>query len=282
MKSFKRILTFAGALGALLATCAVSAAANKVVIGDIDDMSGPYADVLGAGGIEAIKMAIADFGGKVTGSRSRSTADHQNKADIGVRSRANGPIRRRGLTMQLGGTNSASGSSTNRPRRREKDPFFNIGAGAHTLTNKDCTPYTVHYATTPSRLPTARADDLEAGRQDVVLPHRGLCVRQAAGKEAGEVVKADGGRWSAKCASASDVGFFVVLLQAQSIGRRCSASPTPAPTRQFLKAAKEFGLTKTMKSRALLVFLTDIQQLGLDTAQGLVADRQRGIGTRRR
>jgi len=67
MKTPKRLLLLAGALCALLTAEGAHAAPNKVVIGDIDDMSGPYADILGAGGVEAIKMAIADFGGTVLG-----------------------------------------------------------------------------------------------------------------------------------------------------------------------------------------------------------------------
>jgi ABC-type branched-subunit amino acid transport system substrate-binding protein len=64
------------ALGALLAAHAAQAAPNKIVIGDLDDMSGPYADILGAGGVEAIKMAIADFGGTVLGQPIFITADY--------------------------------------------------------------------------------------------------------------------------------------------------------------------------------------------------------------
>ena len=72
---------------------AALAADNKVVIGDIDDMSGPYADVIGAAGIESIKMAIADFGGSVLGQPIQIlTFDHQNKPDHRRRrNSANGP-----------------------------------------------------------------------------------------------------------------------------------------------------------------------------------------------
>src|ERR1700688_2268076 len=56
-------------LFASLTATAAHAAGNKVVIGDIDDMSGLYADVIGPGGIEAAKMAIADFGGSVLGNK---------------------------------------------------------------------------------------------------------------------------------------------------------------------------------------------------------------------
>ena len=94
MKQVNRALTCAGALGALLALGPAEAASNKVVIGDIDDMSGPYADVIGAGGLEALKMAVADFGGTVLGQPIEVlSADHQNKPDIAVQNSANGPIR---------------------------------------------------------------------------------------------------------------------------------------------------------------------------------------------
>ena len=70
---------------AVMAPRPALAAGDEVVIGDLDDMSGVYADVMGAGGIEAIKMAIADFGGTVLGRKiTLLTADHQNKPDIGA------------------------------------------------------------------------------------------------------------------------------------------------------------------------------------------------------
>src|ERR1700688_4799151 len=62
---------------------AAIAAGNDVVIGDIDDLSGVFSDNLGMGGAEAIKMAIADFGGTVLGRKIvLLVSDHQNKADI--------------------------------------------------------------------------------------------------------------------------------------------------------------------------------------------------------
>ena len=89
MKSLRRTLMLAGALSASLAANAASAADNKVVIGDIDDMSGPYADVIGPHGVEAIKMAIADFGGTVLGQPIEVlTFDHQNKPALGARETA--------------------------------------------------------------------------------------------------------------------------------------------------------------------------------------------------
>ena len=66
MKTVERMLVLAGALSASLAGRGLRRR-GQGLIGDIDDMSGPYADVIGPAGIEAIKMAIADFGGTVLG-----------------------------------------------------------------------------------------------------------------------------------------------------------------------------------------------------------------------
>jgi len=91
---------------ASLATTAAQAAGNKVVIGDIDDMSGPYADVIGSGGVEAAKMAIEDFGGSVLGNKIELlTSDHQNKPDLGAQ-KFREWADRDGVTMILGGSNT--------------------------------------------------------------------------------------------------------------------------------------------------------------------------------
>src|ERR1700734_1918980 len=97
---------FSVAAVALLWSIAAHAESTKVVIGDIDDMSGPYADTNGPGAVEAIKMAIADFGGSVFGQKIELlTADHQNKPDIGVQMFREWADRE-GLTMVLGGANT--------------------------------------------------------------------------------------------------------------------------------------------------------------------------------
>ncbi len=140
MKSLKRMLMLAGAIGASLSAGSAYAAANKVVIGDIDDMSGPYADVIGAGGVEAIKMAIADFGGTVLGMPIEVlTADHQNKPDAGVQ-KFREWADTGGLNMQLGGSNTGVSLAISAAAKEKKIPFFAIGAAGASLTGKDCSP----------------------------------------------------------------------------------------------------------------------------------------------
>ena len=82
MSFVRRLAAVSAALLISLAPFAARAA-DKVVIGDIDDLSGVYADVNGPRAVEGIKMAIADFGGTALGQPIEFlTADHQNKPDI--------------------------------------------------------------------------------------------------------------------------------------------------------------------------------------------------------
>src|SRR5882724_2449871 len=107
MKLFTNLAVAGVAVSAFSFIAAVvHAASDKVVIGDIDDMSGLYADVIGPGGVEAAKMAIDDFGGTVLGNKIElMVTDHQNKPDIGSQ-KFREWADRDGLTMVLGGSNT--------------------------------------------------------------------------------------------------------------------------------------------------------------------------------
>src|SRR5580704_447742 len=138
-----------GALGAFLSLYAYSswaAAGDPIVIGDIDDLSGVYADVIGQGGIDAINMAIADFGGTVLGRKIvLLSVDHQNKPDIGA-SKFREWADQNGLNMLLGGSNTGVSIAMSKVAAAKKVPFIAIGAGGASLTGADCTAYSVHYA----------------------------------------------------------------------------------------------------------------------------------------
>jgi len=267
------MLMLAGALSASIAAGAASAAENKVVIGDIDDMSGPYADIIGPAGVEAIKMAIGDFGGSALGQPIQIlTFDHQNKPDLGaqkVREWADTG----GMTMLLGGSNSGVSLAMSAAAKEKKAPFFAIGAAAASLTGKDCTPYTIHYGydTTALANGTARTILEEGGKSWFFLT-----ADYAFGKQleagASEVVKAGGGTVVGNVRvplGTSD--FSSYLLQAQGSGAQVLAlANAGTDTSNSMKASAEFGLTKTMRPAALLVFISDVHAMGLDIAQGLV------------
>ena len=273
MKSVKGMLMLAGALCTSLAGGAAWAADNKVVIGDIDDMSGPYADIIGVPGIEAIKMAIADFGGSVLGQPVQIlTFDHQNKPDLGAQ-KLREWADTDGMTMLLGGSNTGVSLAMSAAAKEKKIPFFAIGAAGASLTGKDCTPYTIHYGydTTALANGTARTIIEEGGKSWFFLTADYAFGKQL---EAGatDVVKAGGGSVVGDVRvplGTSD--FSSYLLQAQGSGAQVlGLANAGADTSNSLKAAAEFGLTKTMRPAALLVFLSDVHAMGLDVAQGLV------------
>jgi branched-chain amino acid transport system substrate-binding protein len=267
-------LAVATATASLMAGNVQAAPGDTVKIGYITDLSGLYADIDGQGGLESIRMAIADFGGKVNGKPIELVyADHQNKADIAA-SRAREWIDRDGVNVIIGGTNSATALSTNQVAGEKKIPYINIGAGADTLTNEQCTPYTVHYAYDTMALAkgTGSAVTKQGGKTWFFLT-ADYAFGKALEKNTSDVVKANGGQVLGVVRhplSASDFSSF--LLQAQSSKAQVlGLANAGGDTINSIKAAKEFGITKTMKLAALLIFLTDIHSLGLETTQGLVA-----------
>ena len=260
------------ALVAAFAAPGAMAAANEVVIGDIDDMAGLYADVIGAGGVEAARMAIADFGGTVLGKKIVFlSADHQNKPDIGS-SKFREWADQNGLNMLLGGSNTGVSIAMSKVAAEKKVPFIAIGAAGASLTNADCTPYTVHYAYDTTALANGTASVItQAGGKSWYFLTADYAFGTQLQDAATKVVTASGGKSVGSVRvplSASDFSSF--LLQAQ--GSKAQVLGLANAGNDFtnsLKAANEFGITKTMKPAALLAFISDIHSLGLKTAQGL-------------
>ncbi len=267
--------SLATAFCALLCLCAsaqVRAAGGQVVIGDIDDLSAVYADVIGQGGIEAVKMAIADFGGTVLGKKIVFlSADHQNKPDIGA-SKFREWADENGLNMLLGGSNTGVSIAMAKVAAAKKVPFFAIGAAGASLTGADCTAYTVHYAydTTALGNGTANAIVKQGGKSWFFLTADyafGTQLQEAAA----HVVTANGGKVvGAVRVPLGTTDFSSFLLQAQASGAQVlGLANAGTDFSNSLKAANEFGITKTMKPAALLAFISDIHSLTLQTAQGL-------------
>ena len=258
---------------ALAALPAARAAQPDVVIGSIGDVSGVYADVGGAGEIEAIKMAVADFGGTVLGRRIVTlSADHQNKPDIGA-SKFREWADQNGLNMLVGGSNTGVSIAMAKVAAAKKVVFFAVGAGGASLTNEDCTPYSIHYVydTTALANGTASAILKDGGKSWFYLTADyafGTQLQNAAAK----VVEANGGKNLGAVRvplGASDFSSF--LLQAQGSGAKVlGLANAGTDFTNSLKAANEFGITKTMKPAGLLVFINNIHSLGLEVAQGLV------------
>lgn len=268
----KRMLTMS-ALAMTLAMPMSSHADDDVIqIGFITDMSGLSADADGPGGVEAIRMAIEDFGGQVNGKKVEVlVADHQNKADI-ASSRAREWLDQQGVTMLIAGANSSAALAMAKVAEEKKVPFFVVSAGAASLTNSHCTPYTVHYAYDTVALSRGTANAMvKEGYKDWYFLTVDHAFGHALEKDAANVVKANGGNVKGAVRhplSAPD--FSSYMLQAQSSGAQVlGLANSAADTSNAVKTAIEFGITNTMKMAGLLVIITDIHSMGLDVAQGL-------------
>ncbi|CAB3778838.1 ABC transporter substrate-binding protein [Pararobbsia alpina] len=245
---------------------------GSVKVGLITDMSGLYADIDGAGGAEAIRMAIADFGGKVLGKPIEFvSADHQNKADIAA-SKAREWFDRDGVTLLIGGTNSAAGLSMNTVAGEKKRVYINIGAGADTMTNEQCTPYTIHYAYDTMALARGTGSAVvKRGGKSWFFLTADYAFGKSLEKNTAAVVKSAGGTVVGDVLhplNASDFSSF--LLQAQSSKAQIlGLANAGGDTVNAIKAAKEFGINKTMQLAGLLMFISDVHSLGLEATQGM-------------
>jgi branched-chain amino acid transport system substrate-binding protein len=263
---------------AISATIMVTGPASAQISGDvvkiglITDMSGVYADLDGSGGAEAVKMAIADFGGNVNGKKIEFlVADHQNKADIAA-SKAREWFDRHGLDMLIGGTNSATSLAMAKIAAEKKKPFIAIGSGTSRLTSEECTPYTVHYAydTVALARGTGGAVVKQGGKTWFFLT-ADYAFGTSLEKDTAAVVTANGGKVLGSVKhplGASDFSSF--LLQAQSSKAQIlGLANAGGDTINSIKAANEFGITKKMRLAGLLMFINDVHALGLPLTQGM-------------
>jgi branched-chain amino acid transport system substrate-binding protein len=264
--------TAALALAGLFSEAQAQTSGDVVRIGFITDMSGVYADVDGPAGADAIKMAIADFGGSVNGKKIEFiSADHQNKADIAA-SKAREWFDQQGLDMLVGGSNSATALAMAKVAAEKKKPFIAIGPGTSRLTNEECTPYTVHYAYDTVALARGTSTALvKQGYKDWFFLTADYVFGQSLEKDASDVIKSSGGKVVGAVRhplATSDFSSF--LLQAQtSKAQVLGLANAGGDTVNSIKAAAEFGILKNMKMAGLLVFVNDIHALGLGVTQGM-------------
>ena len=245
---------------------------DTIKIGFISDLSGLYADIDGPAGAEAIKMAIADLGGAVAGKKIELlVADHQNKPDVAA-AKAREWFDQQGMDMLIGGTNSGTGLAMAKVALEKKRLYISIGAATSALTNEQCSPYTVHYAydTTALAKGTGNAVVKAGGKTWYFLTADYAFGTQLQG-DATKVVEAAGGKVLGSLGAplrANDFSSFLLQAQ-QSKAQILGLANAGGDTINSVKAANEFGITKTMKLAGLLMFINDVHSLGLKATQGM-------------
>lgn len=246
-----------------------------VRIGVLTDMSGLYSDLGGAGSALAAKMAIDDFKAAEKGKAfpiELVSADHQNKADVGAQ-KAREWYDTQGVDMITDALNSAVALSVAKLTAEKKRILIDTGAASTRLTNEDCSPYTVHYVYDTYSLANGTGNAIvKGGGKTWFFLTADYAFGHSLESDTANVVKAGGGQVLGAVRhplNASDFSSF--LLQAQtSKAQVVGLANAGGDTINSIKAANEFGLTKTQSLAGLLVFITDIHSLGLQVAQGMM------------
>jgi branched-chain amino acid transport system substrate-binding protein len=269
----KRIVT--SVLASLLAVTAAAAQSKPPLkLGGILDMSGLYADITGPGSEMAAKMAVEDFGGEVLGRKIEIVAaDHLNKADLAANI-ARDMFDNQGVEMLFDVAASATALAAGEiAKARNKIVIFN-GPGSIRLTNEACGPYTVHYVF--DTFAQANVTGLAAVKQGLdswFFLTADYAFGQDLEKDTTNVVLKSGGKILGGVRHPLNTSdFSSYLLQAQSSKAKViGLANAGGDTINAIKQAAEFGLMKSgQKMSPLLAFITDIDSVGLETAQGLL------------
>jgi branched-chain amino acid transport system substrate-binding protein len=245
-----------------------------VRIGILNDQSGPYADFGGKTSVDAARMAVEDVGGKVLGkSIEVIIGDHQNKPDVGS------AIARRwfdvdGVSAVAELTNSAVALAVQQIAKEKGKITLFTGPATTRLTNEDCSPTGFHWAfdTYSQAVGTARAVIAEGGKSWFLLVADYAFGHQMA-NDLSKVVKTSGGTVVGEVRhplNTSDFSSF--LLRAQSSKAQIvGLASAGADTINSVKQAAEYRIAASgQKLAGLVVVISDIDALGLTTANGLV------------
>jgi len=247
---------------------------NGVKIGVLTDMSGVYSDLGGQGAVTAVQMAIDDYKAqyKPKFNIEMVYADHQNKADVGS-NKVREWYDTQGVDMVTDVLNSGVALAVAKVTQEKKRVLMVVGAGSTRLTDQDCTPNTVHYAyDTFSLANVAGKAIVRNGGDTWFFLTADYAFGQSLESDATNVIKANGGKVLGSVRhplNASD--FSSYLLQAQaSKAKIIGLANAGGDTINAIKAASEFGITKKQNLAGLLMFITDIHALGLQTTQGML------------
>lgn len=265
--------TLALALGTAFASGASAQISEDVIrIGFISDMTGIYRDYDGPAGAEAIRMAIADVGGKVDGRKIELvTADHQNKPDIAA-TKAREWFDVNKVDMLIGGSNSGAAIAMAGVAADKKKPYFVVGAGASSLTNEHCSPYTVHYAYDTVAMARGTASAVvKAGGKRWYFVTADYAFGTALQNDATKIIQAGGGTVAGAARhplGASDFSSF--MLQARNSQAQVLAFANGGgDTVNAIKSAAEFGINRNMTLAGMILMINDVHALGLKTSQGM-------------
>jgi branched-chain amino acid transport system substrate-binding protein len=272
-------MKFAGRMAAAFVVLACSAALAQaqddvVKIGVLSDMSGLYSDIAGAGSLAAAKLAVEDFNPAAHGMKVEVIGgDHQNKPDVGANlARQWFDIDHVDVIVDV--PTSSVALAISEVAREKNKVFIGSGPGSADLTGPKCSPNTVHWTFDTWMLANGTGKAVvKTGGDTWFFLTADYAFGQALERDTTKVVLANGGKVLGGVRhplGTSDFSSF--LLQAQtSKAKIIGLANAGGDTINAIKQGSEFGITSGGQHFAgLLVFITDIEALGLKTAQSLV------------
>ncbi|HEV3183541.1 MAG TPA: ABC transporter substrate-binding protein [Xanthobacteraceae bacterium] len=252
----------------------VAQAQTPVKIGVLNDMSSLYADLSGQGSVVAARMAVEDFGAEAKGLKVEIvSADHQNKPDVGsniVRTWID--VDKVDVIVDV--PTSSVALAVNEVVREKNKAFLVSGAATSDLTGPKCSPNTIHWTYDTWALANGTGKAIvKTGGDSWFFITADYAFGHALERDTAAVVEANGGKVVGKVRvplNTSDFSSF--LLQAQgSKAKIIGLANAGGDTINSIKQAAEFGIVSGGQNLAgLLVFITDVHALGLQTAQGLI------------
>jgi branched-chain amino acid transport system substrate-binding protein len=268
----KKLLSLA-AVGAVLACAPAQAEDINVKIGVLTDMSSLYADLGGPGSVAAAKLAIADFTKDHPNVKVELiSGDHQNKADVGT-NLANQWFDVDKVDMIIDTPNSGVALAVSQVASQKNKLFIVSGAAASDLTGPKCNANTIHWTYDTWMLANGTGKALvKTGGDTWFFLTADYAFGHALERDTSEIVEKNGGKVLGKVRHPLNTAdFSSFLLQAQSSKAKViGLANAGGDTINSIKQAAEFGIVKGgQKLAGLLVFTSDINALGLQTAQGL-------------
>ncbi len=267
-----RTLMFGAALIGAAGAAEPKISDGVVKIGVLTDMTGFYSDLAGPGSVLAVQMAVADFGGKVLGKPIEVvSADHQNKADIASNT-ARKWFDEDKVDVAVDMVNSGTALAVMPVAAEKKRITILSGPATTAITGEKCTAYNIHYTYNNWALANGTGREVvKNGGDSWFFITADYIFGKSLEEDTANVVKASGGKvLGAIRHPQSSADFSSYLLQAQASGAKViGMANAGADTINTIKQAKEFGVTPKQSLAGLLVFISDVHSLGLETAKGM-------------
>ncbi len=272
MRITRRNLIGSAAAATALPMARARAQTPTIRIGLMNDQSGTYRDVTGQTSIACARQAIEEIGNGHGFNVELITADHQNKPDLAV-GIARQWIDNDKVDLLLDVPTSSVALAVASVAKEKNKVYVNASAGTAQLTGEQCSPNTVHWTFDTYMLAKSTGGAMvKAGGDSWFFITADYAFGQQLQKDTSRMIGTAGGKVVGSVAYPfpETTDFSALLVQAAASGAKvlglCNAG---GDTVNSLKQANEFGINKKMRIATLLMFITDVNAIGLDVAQGL-------------